>query len=121
MTFARTLLPEYLLLPTTDNSILQATSVVRHAIEAPRMLIGNAANGSRVTIEDRIPRTLLERLEAMGHSFREDRAQGRGGPGLRDSGDRQRRQRHCGSRGRPPAITRGVKAPQGRRSICYEA
>ena len=41
----------------------------QRAIEAPRMLIGNGPNGSRVQIEDRIPRTLLERLEAMGHSF----------------------------------------------------
>lgn len=41
----------------------------QRAIEAPRMLIGNAPAGSRVTIEDRFPRTLLERLEAMGHSF----------------------------------------------------
>ena len=41
----------------------------QRAIEAPRMLIGNAANGSRVQIEDRIPRSLLEKLEAMGHSF----------------------------------------------------
>lgn len=41
----------------------------QRAIEAPRMLIGNGPNGSRVQIEDRIPRTLLEKLEAMGHSF----------------------------------------------------
>jgi gamma-glutamyltranspeptidase len=41
----------------------------QRAIEAPRMLIGNAPNGSRVQIEDRIPRSLLEKLEAMGHSF----------------------------------------------------
>jgi gamma-glutamyltranspeptidase/glutathione hydrolase len=41
----------------------------QRAIEAPRMLIGNAANGSRVQIEDRIPRALLEKLEAMGHTF----------------------------------------------------
>jgi len=33
------------------------------------MLIGNSANGSRVQIEDRIPRALLEKLEAMGHTF----------------------------------------------------
>ena len=41
----------------------------QRAIEAPRMLIGNGPNGSRVQIEDRIPRSLLEKLEAMGHSF----------------------------------------------------
>lgn len=41
----------------------------QRAIEAPRMLIGNAPTGSRVQIEDRFPRTLLERLEAMGHTF----------------------------------------------------
>jgi gamma-glutamyltranspeptidase len=53
----------------------------QHAIEAPRMLIGNAANGSRVTIEDRIPRTLLERLEAMGHSFAKIARKGEVGQG----------------------------------------
>jgi gamma-glutamyltranspeptidase/glutathione hydrolase len=41
----------------------------QRAIEAPRLLIGNAPTGSRVTIEDRFPRTLLDRLESMGHSF----------------------------------------------------
>ena len=41
----------------------------QRAIEAPRMLIGNAPTGSRVQIEDRIPRSLLEKLEAIGHSF----------------------------------------------------
>ncbi len=41
----------------------------QRAIEAPRLLIGNAPTGSRVTIEDRFPRTLLERLEALGHTF----------------------------------------------------
>ena len=41
----------------------------QRAIEAPRMLIGNGPNGSRVQIEDRIPRSLLEKLEAMGHVF----------------------------------------------------
>jgi gamma-glutamyltranspeptidase len=41
----------------------------QRAIEAPRMLIGNAPAGSRVQIEDRIPRSLLEKLEAMGHTF----------------------------------------------------
>lgn len=42
----------------------------QRAIEAPRMLIGNGTGGtSRVQIEDRLPRTLLEKLEAMGHTF----------------------------------------------------
>lgn len=41
----------------------------QRAIEAPRMLIGSAPTGSRVQIEDRIPRSLLEKLEAMGHTF----------------------------------------------------
>jgi gamma-glutamyltranspeptidase len=42
----------------------------QRAIEAPRMLIGNApGGGSRVQIEDRIPRALLQQLEAMGHTF----------------------------------------------------
>lgn len=41
----------------------------QRAIEAPRMLIGNAPTGSRVQIEDRFPRVLLERLESMGHTF----------------------------------------------------
>lgn len=41
----------------------------QRAIEAPRMLIGSGPAGSRVQIEDRIPRSLLEKLEAMGHAF----------------------------------------------------
>ena len=41
----------------------------QRAIEAPRMLIGSTPTGSRVQIEDRIPRSLLEKLEAMGHAF----------------------------------------------------
>jgi gamma-glutamyltranspeptidase len=41
----------------------------QRAIEAPRLLIGNAPTGSRVQIEDRLPRTLLEQLEALGHTF----------------------------------------------------
>jgi gamma-glutamyltranspeptidase len=41
----------------------------QRAIEAPRMLIGNGPAGSRVQIEDRIPRALLEKLEALGHTF----------------------------------------------------
>lgn len=43
----------------------------QRAIEAPRLLIGGggAGGGSRVQIEDRIPRTLLAELEARGHTF----------------------------------------------------
>ena len=42
----------------------------QRAIEAPRFLIGNApGGGSRVQIEDRIPRTILRDLEARGHAF----------------------------------------------------
>jgi gamma-glutamyltranspeptidase len=42
----------------------------QRAIEAPRMLIGNGAGGtSRVQIEDRIPRTILDALVAKGHAF----------------------------------------------------
>jgi gamma-glutamyltranspeptidase/glutathione hydrolase len=43
----------------------------QQAIEAPRLLIGGggAGGGSRVQIEDRIPRTILADLEARGHSF----------------------------------------------------
>jgi gamma-glutamyltranspeptidase len=50
-------------------NIVDGGMSAQRAIEAPRMLIGNGTNGSRVQIEDRIPRTLLEKLEAMGHSF----------------------------------------------------
>ncbi len=42
----------------------------QRAIEAPRMLIGNVpGGGSRVQIEDRFPRAVLEALEARGHTF----------------------------------------------------
>ena len=43
----------------------------QRAIEAPRMLIGGGGpnGGSRVQIEDRIPRTILADLEARGHTF----------------------------------------------------
>jgi len=42
----------------------------QRAIEAPRFLIGNApGGGSRVQIEDRIPRAVLSDLEARGHTF----------------------------------------------------
>ena len=43
----------------------------QRAIEAPRILIGGGGpnGGSRVQIEDRIPRTILADLEARGHTF----------------------------------------------------
>jgi gamma-glutamyltranspeptidase/glutathione hydrolase len=42
----------------------------QRAIEAPRFLIGNTpSGGSRVQIEDRIPRSILGDLEARGHTF----------------------------------------------------
>jgi gamma-glutamyltranspeptidase len=42
----------------------------QRAIEAPRMLIGNGEGGiSRVQIEDRLPRSVLDVLEARGHGF----------------------------------------------------
>ena len=50
-------------------SVVDGGMGAQRAIEAPRMLIGNSATGSRVQIEDRIPRSLLEKLEAMGHTF----------------------------------------------------
>jgi gamma-glutamyltranspeptidase len=42
----------------------------QQAVEAPRLLIGNAEGGrSRIQIEDRFPRSLLAALEARGHTF----------------------------------------------------
>ena len=41
----------------------------QEAIEAPRMLIGGGAGGSRVQIEDRFRGALLAALEARGHTF----------------------------------------------------
>ena len=42
----------------------------QRAIEAPRFLVGSApGGGSRVQIEDRIPRAVLRDLETRGHSF----------------------------------------------------
>ena len=80
----------------------------QRAIEAPRFLIGNApGGGSRVQIEDRIPRTVLRDLEARGHTFAKVGRKGevkyrlRGGrPGQHGEGHRRRR------RGAAP-ITRG--------------
>lgn len=53
----------------------------QRAIEAPRMLIGNAPTGSRVQIEDRFPRSILSKLEAMGHSFTKITRKGEVGQG----------------------------------------
>ncbi len=53
----------------------------QRAIEAPRMLIGNAPTGSRVQIEDRFPRALLSQLEAMGHAFAKITRKGEVGQG----------------------------------------
>ena len=42
----------------------------QRAIEAPRFLIGNApGGGSRVQIEDRLPRPIVRDLESRGHTF----------------------------------------------------
>ena len=51
-------------------NVVDGNMDAQHAIEAPRMLIGNGpTGGSRVQIEDRFPRTLLADLEARGHTF----------------------------------------------------
>jgi gamma-glutamyltranspeptidase len=41
----------------------------QEAIEAPRLLIGGGAGGSRVQIEDRLPSPLLDDLTSRGHTF----------------------------------------------------
>jgi gamma-glutamyltranspeptidase/glutathione hydrolase len=51
-------------------NIVDGGMTAQQAIEAPRFLIGNApGGGSRVQIEDRIPRAILRDLEARGHTF----------------------------------------------------
>ncbi len=51
-------------------NVVDGNMDAQHAIEAPRMLIGNGPmGGSRVQIEDRFPRTILADLEARGHTF----------------------------------------------------
>jgi gamma-glutamyltranspeptidase/glutathione hydrolase len=52
-------------------NVVDGAMSAQRAIEAPRLLIGGggAGGGSRVQIEDRIPRTLLAELEARGHTF----------------------------------------------------
>ncbi len=51
-------------------NIVDGQMSAQHAIEAPRFLIGNAPGGtSRVQIEDRFPRTVLDQLAAIGHAF----------------------------------------------------
>jgi gamma-glutamyltranspeptidase/glutathione hydrolase len=41
----------------------------QEAIEAPRLLIGGGAGGSRVQIEDRLSSPLLDDLTSRGHTF----------------------------------------------------
>jgi gamma-glutamyltranspeptidase len=51
-------------------NVIDGGMSAQRAIEAPRFLIGNApGGGSRVQIEDRIPRAVLRDLEARGHTF----------------------------------------------------
>jgi gamma-glutamyltranspeptidase len=51
-------------------NVVDGGMAAQRAIEAPRFLIGNApGGGSRVQIEDRIPRAILRDLEARGHTF----------------------------------------------------
>ena len=50
-------------------NVVDGGMTAQEAIEAPRMLIGGGAGGSRVQIEDRFPRALLADLEARGHTF----------------------------------------------------
>jgi gamma-glutamyltranspeptidase/glutathione hydrolase len=51
-------------------NVIDGGMTAQQAIEAPRLLIGGGAGGgSRVQIEDRLPRALLADLEARGHTF----------------------------------------------------
>jgi gamma-glutamyltranspeptidase/glutathione hydrolase len=53
-------------------NVVDAGLSAQQAIEAPRFLVGRdptAPGVSRVQIEDRIPRRVLEDLVARGHSF----------------------------------------------------
>jgi hypothetical protein len=51
-------------------NVIDGGMTAQQAIEAPRFLIGGGAGGrSNVQIEDRIAKTILEDLEARGHSF----------------------------------------------------
>jgi gamma-glutamyltranspeptidase len=51
-------------------NVIDGGMSAQEAIEAPRFLIGGGAGGgSRVQIEDRLPRALLADLESRGHTF----------------------------------------------------
>ena len=51
-------------------NVVDGGMTAQQAIEAPRFLIGGAAGGrSNVQIEDRIAKTILDDLQARGHSF----------------------------------------------------
>jgi gamma-glutamyltranspeptidase/glutathione hydrolase len=51
-------------------NVIDSKMDAQHAIEAPRMLIGNGPDGkARTTIEDRVPRAILDDLEKRGHTF----------------------------------------------------
>ena len=51
-------------------NVVDGGMTAQQAIEAPRFLIGGGAGGrSNVQIEDRIAKTILDDLEARGHSF----------------------------------------------------
>ncbi len=52
------------------SNVIDGHMDAQHAIEAPRIMIGNGPDGkARTQIEDRIPRWILADLEARGHSF----------------------------------------------------
>jgi gamma-glutamyltranspeptidase len=51
-------------------NVIDGRMSAQRAIEAPRMLIGTGnGGGSRVQVEDRIPRAVLEVLRSRGHGF----------------------------------------------------
>lgn len=51
-------------------NVIDSGMDAQHAIEAPRIMVGNGPGGlPRTQIEDRIPRWVLADLEARGHSF----------------------------------------------------
>ena len=51
-------------------NVIDSGMDAQHAIEAPRIMVGNGPGGlARTQIEDRIPRSILADLEARGHSF----------------------------------------------------
>jgi gamma-glutamyltranspeptidase len=50
-------------------NVIDGQMTAQQAIEAPRYLIGGGGARSTVQIEDRIPRAILDDLEARGHAF----------------------------------------------------